>query len=313
MEWGSARLALETPPPRDTAAEDDTTPETAGLPPLPSEPLLYAVRGVPGGGARAMPIARLVDGGAASLGWPDDPPGAWLDRFQAAFLAPGTELPLYSRGRRLGSVILEETDEPGNARCPAVAGARLIVPPGAPVPAWSFAHASDTASRLPESPGPLATTNRMRTFGPILAERLLEAAGEGRPYLAAPAEIVPVPLPGDSVPAMAATYLVRDTLAAVPPPGGGSSSLFFLARWVENGYEPVWSRVERYDDAAGKLAFAHVDWLPVDGADLEVLRRVTATGERLAVARVEPDAGEGEVAWVEGDRCPALQRLAGGG
>lgn len=314
VEWGGAHLSLETPPARDTAGEEEERPEAERLPPMPAPPLLYVVRSAPGGGARAMPIARLEEGSPAPLGWPDDPPEAWLERFTADFLAPGTELPLYSRGRRLGSVILDAVDEPVNAGCPAVASARLLVPPGAPVPPWSFAHAAGSGTRLPGFTGTGEPTRRMLTFGPILAERLFRGAGEDRPYLATPAEIVPVPLPRDTVPAMAATYMIRDTLAAVAPPEGSSASLFFVARHREgSGYEPVWSRVERYGAPSGKTAFAHLDWLTMEGPDLEVLRRVTADGEGLAIARVEPDADEGEVAWVEGDRCPALGRLGGGG
>lgn len=313
VEWGGARLALETPPARDTADEEEASPEVERLPPLPEPPLLYAVRSSSGGGARVTPIARLEDGAPASLGWPDDPPEAWLERFRAAFLEPGTELPLYARGRRLGSVILEAAVEPVNARCPGVAGARLLLPPDAPAPSWAFAHAADGAPGLPEHAAVGEATQRMQTFGPILTERLFEQAGEGRAYLAAPAEMVPVPLPGDTVPAMAATYLIRDTLAPVPPPGGSSASLFFVARWESGNYVPVWSSVERYGEASGKVALAHLEWLPAPGSDLEVLRRVTADAERLAVARVDLETGEGEVTWVEGDRCPALERLAGGG
>ncbi len=313
MEWGGARLALETPPARDTAGEEEASPEVERLPPLPEPPLLYAVRSVPGGGARVTPVARLEDGAPASLGWPDDPPDAWLERFREAFLEAGTELPLYARGRRLGSVILEASGEPVNARCPGVAGARLLLPPDAPAPSWSFAHAEDSAPGLPDHAAAGEATRRMQTFGPILTERLFEQAGEGRAYLAAPAEIVPVPLPGDTVPAMAATYLIRDTLAPVPPPEGSSASLFFVARWEAGSYVPVWSSVERYREASGKVVLSHLDWLPAEGSDLEVLRRTTSDAERLAVARVDLDGGEGEVAWVEGDRCPILERLAGGG
>lgn len=317
VEWGGARIGLETPPPRETAADtgEAADPEADRLPALPAPPLLYAVRYGPGDRARVTPVARLEDGAPAPLDWPEDPPPAWRDRFTARFLAPGTQLPLYSSGRRLGSVILEEVDEPVNASCPGVAAARILVPPAAPVPDWSFAHGTTDDAPLPSYVPAGETTRRMRTFGPVLAERILQEAGEDRPYLARPAEIVPVPLPGDSVPAMAASYLVRDSLAAVPPPERGtSSSLFFVARYAErSGYVPVWSRVARYADAADKEAFGHLDWLPMPGPDLEILRRFTAENERLAAAVVDLAEREGEVVWVEGDGCPLFGRLGGSG
>lgn len=315
VEWGGARLSLETPPPRTTPGDTAASagPEAERLPPLPSAPLLYAVRATPEGRARVTPVARLADGAPAGFDWPEDPPAAWTERFSEVFLAPGTELPLYSRGRRLGSVILEDLERPVNATCPGVAAARIILPPRAAVPDWSFAHASAGDAPLPAAVAVGEADRRMRTFGPILAERLLREAGEERPYLAQPAEIVPVPLPGDTVPGMAATYLVADTLAPVPPTGGAASSLFVVARYVEgSGYVPVWSRVERYGSAAEKEVFAHLDWLPMPGPDLHVLRRVTAETERLSAALVEPAEGRGEVVWVEGDRCPAFERLGGG-
>ena len=317
VDWGGARIGLETPPPRVTAADtgEAADPEAERLPPLPARPLLYAVRAGPGERPRVTPVAGLEAGVPAPFDWPEDPPPAWRDRFTGRFLAPGTELPLFSSGRRLGSVILEEVDEPVNASCPGVAAARLLLPPAAPVPAWSFAHRATADSLLPSYAPVGETTRRMRTFGPILAERLLGEAGEDRPYLARPAEIVPVPLAGDSVPAMAASYLIRDSLGAVPPPEqGSSSSLFFLARFAAgSGYVPVWSRVERYADAAGKEAFRHLDWLPMPGPDLQLLRRFTAETERLAAARVDLAERRGEVVWMEGDGCPLFGRLGGDG
>lgn len=316
FEWGGARVALETPPAReDTAASSsEATPDS--LPPLPEGPLLYAVRRAPqGSGALVTPVARLEGGRPAALEWPADPPAAWRDEFRARFLHPGLELPLYSGGRWLGSVIMEAVGEPVNARCPGSARARLLLPPGARVPPWSFAGGSVPAGLLPEEAAvPAEPDRRMLTFGPILAERLLRDAGEDRPYLARPAELAPVPMPGDTLPGMAATYLIGDTLAPAPPASPPATSLFFVAAYREgSGYVPIWSVVESYSEAPAKVVFAHLDWIPGtgEGPDLEILRRVSATDVRLAAAEVDPGSREGRVVWTEGETCRAVARLPG--
>lgn len=312
FEWGGAHLSLETPPSRDTAAAE-VEPRADSLPPLPEGPLLYAVRPAPqGGGVSVTPIARFAEGRPAPLGWPSDPPATWRERFRESFLRPGLELPLYARGRRLGSVIMESVGEPVNAGCPSVARARLLLPPGAVLPSWSFARGDAAADPLPEAVAPGEPSQRMLTFGPILAERLLRSAGEERPYLARPAELSAVLLPGDTVPAMAATYLIGDTLAPVPPTASPSTSLFFLAGYREgSGYVSVWSVTESYSEPSRKVAFSHLDWLPEGGTarGVELLLRVSDSDVRLAAAEVDREEREGSVVWVEGEACPAAARL----
>lgn len=114
--------------------------------------------------------------------------------------------------------------------------------------------------------------------------------------------------PGDTSPGLAATYLIGDTLAAVPPTSSDATSLFFLARYEPaDGYVPVWHRVASYADTAGKLVFSHVDGLPTAGGRVEMLRRTDARGVRLAA--VLPQAGTGELDWTASSRCPTLEAL----
>lgn len=312
VEWGGAEVGLETPaPPRpaDTAREAGARPE---LPPLPTGPLLHAVRVDTGGRAVAVAAARMTDRGPATLELPPDAPDRWWEAFDDRFQAPGTELPLYATGRRIGTLVLTGIREPDRPGCPAPVEGRVLLPPGAPAPGLAFAWrpAGEGAPPAPEPPLRPASTSRLRTFGPILAERLLEEAGIERSFLARRAELKPVAFAGDTVPGMAATYLIGDTLAATPPPGGASASLFYLARYVPaEGYVPVWSRVASYRDTADKLALAHLDWLPAGGGRVEMLRRIDARGVRLAAVVTGGEERPEELSWTAPDRCPVLSTL----
>ena len=320
VEWSGAEVGLETPAaarPADTAGTAAAEPE---LPPLPAGPLFRMVRVRPDGRATVLPAGRMTASGPAPLELPADPPDRWWGLFADSLRAPGTELPLFATGRRIGTLILGEAGEPVNVGCPSPADGRVLLPPGADPPPLAFAWAppADAAAPPPEPPVRPASSRRVRVFGPILAERLFQEAGVERSFLARRAALSPVAFPGDTIPGMAATYLIGDTLAPVPPASEEASSLFFLARFdPSEGYVPVWSRVARYSDASGKLVLEHLDWLITgDGSRVEILRRVDAGGERLAAVRIGGGEAGGELAWTESGRCPVLGALGvarGGG
>ncbi len=312
VEWGGARVGLETPEraePVDTAAAE---PETPDLPPLPEGPLLHVVRIREGGRALALPAARMTARGPVALDLPADPPDPWWDRFDDSLRAPGTEVPLYATGRRIGTLVLGEVRGPAEAGCPAPSDGRILLPPGAEAPELAFAWTPTPGATAP-SPEPRArptSSRRLRLFGPILAERLLQEAGVDRSFLARRAALEPVAFPGDTAPGMAATYLIGDTLAPVPPTSDEASSLFFLARYdPSEGYVPVWSRAASYADTADKLVLSHVDWLPAPEGRVEVLRRTDARSVRLAAARVGGEDASGELDWTASSRCPVLEPL----
>lgn len=303
MEWGGAELSLDRPPtPEDTA----TVPDTAArdLPALPASPLLYRVESDGAGDARVTPMAAIRAGGLDTLALPEDAPRPWWDRFDSTFLAPGRELELHAAGTRAGSVILTSVADSSGPRCPGSAAARLLLPPGRPVPRTAFAIPLSTsgAGPAPGAPAP-EPTSRQKVFGPILAERLLEEAGVDRHYLAQNVDLHSVDL-GDTLPAMAATYLISDSLAPGPP-GGNSVSLFFMARPAEDGYAPEWSRVVRYDDATGKEAYRHVESLRLGDGRVDLLRRYEGSGSRLAAAWVPEGQEEREILWTESAVCPS--------
>ena len=303
VEWEGAELSLDRPPtPEDTATVPDTGDRD--LPALPASPLLYHVESDGAGDARVTPIAAIRGGSLDTLALPEDAPIPWWHRFDSTFLAPGRELELHAAGTRAGSAILTSVADSSGPRCPGSAAARLLLPPGRPAPRTAFATPLSTSGAA-LSPGatPPEPTSRQKVFGPILAERLLQEAGVDRHYLAQNVDLHPVNL-GDTVPAMAATYLISDSLAPGPP-GGNSVSLFFMARPGEDGYTPEWSRVVRYDDATGTEAYRHVESLRRDTGRVDVLRRYGGSGSRLVAAWIPEGQEEREILWTESAACPS--------
>lgn len=303
VEWGGAELSLDRPP---TPADTATVPDTGArdLPELPASPLLYRVESDGAGEARVTPIAAIRDGGLDILALPENAPPPWWRRFDSTFLVPGRELELHAGGARAGSVVLTSVADSSGPRCPGSAAARLLLPPGRPVPRGAFAIPLSTsgAGPAPGAAGP-DPSSRQKVFGPILAERLLEEAGVDRHYLARNVDLHAVNL-GDTVPGMAATYLISDSLAPGPP-AGNSVSLFFLARPDDDGYTPEWSRVVRYDDAAGKEAYRHVESLRLADGRVDLLRRYEGGRSRLVAAWIPEGQEERGILWTESEACPS--------
>ena len=112
--------------------------------------------------------------------------------------------------------------------------------------------------------------------------------------------------------AMAATYLINDSLA-VGPPSGDAASLFFLARYeATRGFVPVWSEVRTYRSGDDKQALAYLDWLELQGTRFDFVRLFDGTGERLSASRA-PDGWresleltDRELDWTGSSTCPAI-------
>lgn len=312
VQWGGARMRLEEPELPEPEAEKSPATEVEPVAELPSGPLLLLVRMDATGRARVAPAARITPSGLAPLGLPEDPSGEYRRRFADAFQPPGGVLSLRAGGDPVGTLILGEGRDPGNESCPVVSTGRVLLPPGSSPPEFGFVVSPGDSLRLPLAEPPPSTIRRNRVFAPILAERLLRDAGVARPFLAARARIDAVAFPGDTIPAMASTYLINDTLAAVPPPSGPSSSLFFLARYDRSeGFVPVWSRIRSYTDPGDKEALAYLGRMDLGGTRAYFVRLLTADDERLGAFRTG-DPG-GELWWEEGgDGCSALEALSGG-
>lgn len=323
VEWGEARIRLEDPAPPADTTERPSGAEPAVLP-LPEGPFLWAVRLEADGSGRAVPMARIdtTDGALSEIGWPEEAGPAYRARFDSAFLARGTELALLAGGERIGSLVLDapaadegegsaDAADVGAGPCPSVAEGVSLLVSGQTTPELAFALPPGLVRGAPRGAPRPGTIRAMSVAGPVLAERLID---DPRAYLARRVALSAVRLPGDSVPAMAATYLVNDSLAAAPPPGA-AISLFFMARYEPTrGYVPFRQVVERYESAAGKRILVHLDWIRAPGSRrIDVVRVVDGERVRLGAARMpegEPVA-PGGLDWTEGT-CSVLDLLAAG-
>ena len=308
IEWGGASVHLEdpSPPPVESPAAELSAERTEL--PLPDGPLLWAVRsGDAGGDVLAMPVARLVDGVPTALEYPEPPPEGYRERFDAAFAGEGTELVLGSEGLRIGSLVVSGAPRVLDAGCPSVFPARALVLPGTTVPSVSFGLGPDLVFGSPGAPESAPVDNRIRTFGPILAEQLLRQGGEDRPFLAQRAELQAVPWPGDERPAMVATYLINDSVDG-PGPSGSATSLFFLARFVETGYVADWSEMRTYSGGESREIFTWLGAAPVPGGRLDFAVRHDGATRRLVASVDSDDPGRG-ISWTEDARCPVLELL----
>jgi len=310
VEWGGGQIALENPaPPAAPAGDGDEQLEPEQIP-LPEGVLLYVVSLDAVGRARLTPVVELAGGDGALelkeivIPEADDP--SFRSRFDSVFLAPGTELDLLARGRRLGSLILDGPTAVDEGSCPSIAAGRALLIPGQDVPAIAFAvprgrSGSASAARVP----PLAPTSSMSLAGPVLAERLI---GGDRAFLARLQSLSPVELTGDTLAGMAATWLIDDSLA-VGPPGADAVSLFFMARFEPTrGFIPIWEEVRHYGDAEAKEALEFVDWIQLGTHRLDVLRRYDASSVRIAFS-VTAQGEDREVSWIEPPGCGTPDRL----
>lgn len=316
VEWGGATLAFINPAPVPDPAEGATA-EADAIEPLPAGDLLYLVHvaGEPGeaaryGAARAVPIARMVDGVPVDLGVPEAINEAYRARFDSAFYGAGIELPLHAGGHRVGSLILDGAAESVEAGCLSLGTGRVLLLPDTDSPTYAFAWAGEGAAGSPIAYDLGDMDARMRTYGPVLAEDLLRRGGERRPQLAQRTAMRAVPWPGDERPAMAATYLVNDDLGEEPP-RNAASSLFFLARFDGRQYVPEWWEVRRYDGAEGRQAFVYFGGLAGPDGRVDFAMRHDGSSVRLA-ASVDREGEDRDVDWVEPARCPASTLLGPG-
>ncbi|MFQ5746153.1 MAG: hypothetical protein ACE5HF_02910 [Gemmatimonadota bacterium] len=276
---------------------------------MPTGPILLAVVAGPGDSLRAMPMARFEGSGLAPLAFPAPTDETFRARFDSAFLPPAAELPLHAAGRRIGTLVLDTVRTIPRAACPTAAGGRALLATGATLLPLMLATTSRVSSTLPSAGRPAALDQRIRTFGPILAEQLLRAAGETRPFLAQRAGLAALEFEGDAAPAMAATYLINDALDG-PPPAGPAVSLFFLARFrPARGYVPVWSILRRYE-AGSREIYTYATAMAGPRGRLDFLVLSDGNTRRLAAsADAGDDGGNRGIDWVEDGRCPVLDLL----
>lgn len=308
VEWGGATVALINPAPVPDPPPDTASSQEEVIQPLPTGDLLYLVRFIDREGtAEAIPIARMEADAPAALELPDAITASYRTRFDTVFYAADLELSLHAGGHRIGTLILDGSVRGPAARCLSVGSGRALLLPDTEVPEYAFAWAGEGAAGEPVTYDIAATDNRMKTFGPVLAENLLRRGGENRPYLAQRAAMRAVPWPGDARPAMAATYLVNDQLDSVAP-ATPASSLFVLARFDGRQYVPEWSEVRRYRGGEGKEAFVYFGAIAGPGGRVDFVTRHDGSTIRLA-ASVDREGEDREIDWTERATCPGLDVL----
>lgn len=303
VQWGGAQIALVDPAPETEVAEEAAAePERV---PLPEEPLLFAV-GMNSDGARAVPVALLLDEGLADLGASAGGDETFWPRFEQTLQASGSELGLYAGGIRVGSLVMDSLIGAGAGECPAAIAVSLLLPPGSAIPQAAFAHGVRLGSEL-SAVHAGQVDNRMRASGPVLAERLLTGAGENRPYLAQRTSMEAIFYAGDQRDAMVATYIVNDRLEG-PAPSGAASSVFFMARFVPSrGYVPVWSEVRRYGQGSGKESFSYLESFAAEFGRVDVLVRRDGSSRGLA-AGIARESGR-QLDWLDPGNCDPLRLI----
>jgi hypothetical protein len=152
VEWGGAQIALEDPAPEEIVEE---TPDEEVITPLPPGPLLYRVEVDEDGSALVVPVARMTDSVPEDMEFPDEFDDGFRARFDSAFLSSGTELGLYSDGRRIGSVLLGERRTTWNATCPSAAAATTLLASGQTLPASGFALPPELVESPPGATEPI--------------------------------------------------------------------------------------------------------------------------------------------------------------
>ena len=308
VEWGGAQVALEDPAPEE---EVEDTPEEEVIIPLPAGPLLYRVQATDDGLATVVPVARMTDSLPADLELPEEFDADFRARFDSAFLASGTELAFIADGRRIGTILLGDDRHIWNATCPSATDATTLLVTGQQLPVSGFALPLDLVASAPGASNPIETDRRMRTYGPVLTENLLERRGYDRAYLAQRADLTTVSYAGDEGPAIVATYLVNDSLTPEWTEGR-AVSLFFMARYEPaRGYYSVWHEYRRYQSAEDREIFTHENWLEAPPGRLDFLELYGDGSERLAASLEREDERKRQIDWTESERCQSREAFDG--
>lgn len=296
VEWGGVQLAIVPPPPSAEAPQSEL--EAAER--LPGGSILYYVRR-DSAGAVVVPVGATTDDGMEAIDPGADPEG-FGTRFIAAFLREGSELTLFNRGRRAGTLIVDSAYVPtGNVcnRLPRATG-RLELSGGAGQATEFLALARTQAPDGRGMPGDPEVDRRMQVLGPIMAERALRARGAQLPnWSRAGRQIFPFPTSEARDMAFTATFLVDDEMAVGNDDEGYSLFIVYTPQ-AQTGYDTAYVSYRSYPQT-GKAAPRAIDFLDWDrDGSPEVLLEVFGTTDRWFEAVGRTDAG-----WdmILQDRC----------
>lgn len=267
VDWGGIQIAVVPPPAR--------TDEAAGAVPdreLPAGPVLFYIH-QDSAGPTVIPVGHVTDGGLTPI-TPGDDPATFAARFTDAFLAPGTGLALFRRGRRVGTLTIQGAAVPEEPVCRPLPRATGTMELASGAGAVTEFLAVDTAF-APESQSfdDLRPVRSMEVVGDMLAGRMLQDRETAVPSVAAARrQLQPFPLAGNADPGFTATYLVDDSLGVGGDDSGAALFVVFTPRG-QSGYQPAF--VGFTDYSGGKAAPRVIDFLDWDGdGQVELLLEV---------------------------------------
>lgn len=279
VSWGGAQFAVIPPPPKAEEVETEVTETATGE--MPSGAVLSYVR-MTADGPVLMPVGEIAGEKLRRLGDPAEPDRYWT-RFVGEEMRQGAEYVLFSRGRRVGTFVIQGSSVPEPGVCPALPQAQgyTELTAGAGGAAEYLALPKRFAPDLHTSvDSALArATRRMSIVGPILAERMLRARSAGLPgnWQRAMQQAQAFPAEEGRDLAFAATFLVDDTLG--PGFDDEGYSLFFIAvpDPGATGYDTAYVNFRDYP-STGKAAPRVIDFLDWDrDGSSELLLQVYGT------------------------------------
>ena len=293
MEWGGIDIDVVPPPSK--------TPETAATEAsdvLPDGPILFYVHRDTAR-TTVIPVGQITGDGLDPI-TPHGDSDAFGARLIDAFLAPGTELALFRRGQRVGSVTIGEAAMPTGAVCrplPRATGTTSLTGSAGVEEFLALDTAVAPASRAPDG---LARARSMEVTSDMMAGRML-AERDVPVSSAAPLrrQLLPFPLADTPDPGFTATYLIDDSLGVGQDDAGAALFALFTPQG-QTGYGPAFVGYADYA-AGGKAAPRVIDFLDWDrDGSVELLLEVfgTTTSWFRAVGR----EGDGWGGIFE-DRC----------
>ena len=304
VEWGGVDVAVVPPPPKADATEGT---ELEAAEQLPENPILYYVTR-DSGGATAVPVGEVSDEGLDPIE-PGENPEQFGSRFVAAYLRQGSELTLFHRGRRAGTLIVDSATVPTEGVCrplPRALG-NLELSGNVGGAAEFLAMARTQAPEGRTDGDTLQEARRMQVVGNILAERTLRARGAQLPnWSTARRQLFPFPVAETEDAGFTATFLVDDELQIGNDDLGYSLFIVYTPQ-AQTGYDTAYVDYTSYT-AAGKAAPRAIDFLDWDrDGSAEILLEVFGTENRWFEAVGQQD---GEWQQVFEDRCDPGARMA---
>lgn len=273
VNWGGADVTIVPPPPK--AAGPPPTGVEPGVERLPEGPILFYV--VPGAnGGEMTPVGEISGDSLKPLRAQSDPT-AYAERFIAEQMRQGSEFVLFSRGVRVGTLVVSSASATTGNGCavePRATGALELSSSAEGITRF-LALSKLTAPAVPRRNDiTLAPTRTMQVLAPILAEKMMRARRAGLPgnWQRAMWQLMPFPVPTGQDAAFATTFLVGDTLG--PGLDDLGHSTFYVGIPSQLTYDTVYVDFHNYA-VTGKYAPQVIDYLDWDRDDYpELLLRV---------------------------------------